>query len=98
MKKKLLILLGVIATVIIAGSGWAYSFIKSRQNINDLELAELSSSFTQQYGADTTIKQLISQDKVYAALWIDKDNVTHVSWNIGSLWVTVYNSQTTTTP
>jgi hypothetical protein len=59
-------------------------------------MAVLQTTFVQQYGGQATIKQLVSPDKVYAAVWIGEDGLSHVSWNIGGLWVTVWNSEKST--
>lgn len=78
------------------GSGWVYNLVSSnRQLIKSNEMATLQTTFVQQYGSGAVIKQLVSPEKVYAALWSDGEGVSHVSWNIGGLWVTVYNSPTT---
>lgn len=91
MKKKILTVVAVTLVVALAGSGWFYNFAMDRKSAKDLELAQLNSSFIQQYSKDATVKQLTSQSKVYTAVWTDKDGTTHVSWNIGGLWVTVYS-------
>jgi hypothetical protein len=70
----------------------------SRITRDSEERATLQTTFAQQYGGEATIKQLVSPDKVYAALWTDSSGVTHVSWNIGGLWVTVYSSGNATAP
>ena len=94
--KKVLAVVTVVFMVALAGSGWFYNFAKDRQSAKDLELAQLNSSFVLQYGVEATVKQLTSQSKVYTAIWTDKDSITHVSWNIGGIWVTVYNGPTPT--
>lgn len=90
MKRKVITAVVIILAVMLAGSGWFYNFARSRKSAEDLEMAQLNSSFIQQYSKDATVKQLTSQSKVYVAIWTDKDNVIHVSWNVGGLWVTVY--------
>ncbi len=82
-----------IAVVLVTGSGWGYVMIKDRENARNTEMAILLQTFVQQYGDKAVIKQLVSPTNVYAAAWVDSDNVTRVSWNIGGLWVTVYNSR-----
>jgi len=97
MTKKQLICMsiaGVFALVAIS-SGWIYAAIESRSDAKEKELATLTSSFSQQYGTDgITITQMVSPDKVYVAVWTDKDGTTHVSWNMAGIWVTVWNGET----
>jgi len=87
-----LLILILVATAV---SGWTITFIKNREATKDKELVALQSSFAKQYGTDgITVTQLVSPDKVYAAVWTDKDGLSHVSWNIGGIWVTVYSGDT----
>jgi hypothetical protein len=89
MKRKVLwIAIGIIVLVVFASSGWVYNTIKANEQ---LELANLRGTFVQQYGNQAVISKIVSPSKVYAALWIDSDNTTYVSWNIGGLWITVYD-------
>jgi len=86
----------ILAIIIVAGgSFWGYTKVKGNNDAKtNNELATLQATFVQQYGNQAIIKQLVSPDKVYAALWSDSDNISHVSWNIGGLWVTVFSSGT----
>ena len=94
MKKKILTVAVVILVVALTGSGWGYTLVKDKNNEKVQELTQLNSSFAQQYGAGATITQMVSPKKVYAASWTGKDGITHISWNIGGLWVTVWNGDT----
>lgn len=92
-KKILWIVLVVILLVAFTSSGWVYNILNAnRQLVKSNEMATLQTTFVQQYGSGAVIKQLVSPDKVYAALWSDADGISHVSWNIGGLWVQVYSS------
>ena len=94
--KKLTILLTAVF-IVAASSGWAFNFWKARQNtavVSNQELSILQNAFVQQYGDKAVIKQVVSPNRVFAALWTDENNVTHVSWNIGGIWTTVYNAPT----
>ncbi len=94
-RKVLLITMGVVALIALVGSGWVYNVIAQNSLIqNNNEIIALQTSFIQQYGSQAAIKQLVSPSKVYAALWADADGVTHISWNIGGLWLTVYSDNT----
>lgn len=99
-KKTWLIVVGVVILIILIGSGWVYNIVKENGKLaSNNELATLQTTFVQQYGNQATIKQLVSPDKVYAALWSDGDGISHVSWNIGGLWVSVWSgSPPNTTP
>lgn len=99
MKRKLMTI-GLITLLVVATcSGWVFNVVKSRSNARANEFAALQSTFNQQYGTDgVTIKQLVSPKKVYVAVWTSKDGASHVSWNIGGLWVTVFSSEIPTTP
>ncbi len=97
-RKTLWITLAVIILIALAGSGWVYNAVRSNNLTRNNEMAVLQTTFVQQYGGQATIKQLVSPDKVYAAVWIGEDGITHVSWNIGGLWVTVWSSPAPTTP
>ncbi len=90
--KKIWITVGIIGLVVLASSGWIYGIVKSNRDAKAKELAALQVTFVQQYGGKAVIKQLVSPDRVYAAVWVSDDGITHVSWNIGGLWVTVYSS------
>lgn len=93
MKKRILWSIAVVVLLCVASSGWILNTVQNRENAREKELATLMSAFNQQYGTDgITIKQVISPDKVYVAVWTDKDSVTHVSWNMAGIWVTVYNA------
>lgn len=100
MKKRILWSITILALVAAASSGWIFNTVQDRSEARDRELATLQSAFAKQYGTDgITITQLVSPDKVYVAVWTDKDGTTHVSWNIGGLWVTVFSGDIpTTTP
>ncbi len=92
-KKVLWIVILVIIGIAFVSSGWVYNILsRNSQLVRGNEMAALQTTFVQQYGNGATIKQLVSPEKVYAALWTDANSVSHVSWNIGGLWVTVYNS------
>ncbi len=101
MKRKILwIVIGVILIIASASSGWVYNIItKNDQLMKSNEMATLQTTFVQQYGNQAVIKQLVSPEKVYAALWSDADGTSYVSWNLGGMWVTVYSSpKSTETP
>ncbi len=94
MRKTIWIIVAVIIIVTLASSGWIYNIVvKNNQLLESNEIASLQTTFVQQYGSEAVIKQLVSPDKVYAALWTDKSGVAHVSWNIGGLWVMVYTGE-----
>ena len=94
MKKKIIWGIAIVILIGAASSGWIFNVLKDRETALDRELATLQESFGKQYGTDgITITQLVSPDKVYAASWTSKDGVTHVSWNIGGIWVTVFNGR-----
>ncbi len=97
-KKRLCIILGVVILLALVSSGWIYTIVKNNDQTKNREMATLQATFVQQYGGKAVIKQLVSPDKVYAAIWVSEDGLTHVSWNIGGLWVTVYTSQTPSSP
>ncbi len=92
-KKRLCIILGVVILLALVSSGWIYTIVKNNDQAKNRELSALQATFVQQYGGKAVIKQMVSPDKVYAAIWVSEDGVTHVSWNIGGLWVTVFNSE-----
>ncbi len=98
--KKVLGIVGIVLVLIaLASSGWIYNIMhQNSQLLRGNEMATLQTTFVQQYGSQATIQQLVSPDKVYAALWTDGEGISHVSWNIGGLWVTVYSSRDTTAP
>ena len=99
MKKKIIWGFVITVLVVIASSGWVFTILRDRETAADKELATLQTSFVKQYGSEAIVTQIVSPDKVYAASWTSKDGTTHVSWNIGGIWVTVFNSPpTTTTP
>lgn len=101
MKKRILWIIVVVILLAVFSSGWVYSVVESRNDTRTAELSELKASFVQQYGNDTTMKQLVSVEKVYAAYWSRQDGTPCVSWCIGGVWVTVYvgsTPETTTTP
>jgi len=96
-KKVIGIVAGVIVLVGLISSGWVYGIVsKNAQLVKGNEMASLQTTFVQQYGSGATIKQLVSPDKVYAALWSDAEGNSHVSWNVGGLWVTVWSTPVTT--
>jgi hypothetical protein len=98
MKHKIIWGVLIVILLIVACSGWIFNFTKERADAKNKELVTLQSSFTKQYGTDgITINQIVSPGKVYAASWTSKDGIMHVSWSIGGIWVTVYNSSTPTT-
>ena len=87
------ILIAVVVLLALTSSGWIYNMVsRSSQLAQSNEMATLQATFTQLYGNDAVITQLVSPEKVYAAMWTDGNGTTHVSWNIGGLWVTVWNS------
>ncbi len=94
-RRSLWIILGIVVLVALASSGWIYNVVQSNKDAKSRELAALQTTFVQQYGGKAIIKQMVSPDKVYAAIWVSEDGITHVSWNIGGLWVTVFNSEST---
>jgi hypothetical protein len=95
--RKAWIVIGV--ALLVAGSGWVYNICRDNdKETKSSELAALQVSFVQQYGGEAKIEQLVSPSKVYASLWTDKEGISHVSWNIGGLWVTVWTSPENTTP
>ena len=94
-KEMVAVIAGGIIALALCVSGWVYTAIEAHNNAKDKELATLTSAFSQQYGTDgITIKQIVSPEKVYVAVWTNKDGTTNVSWNIGGLWVTVYSGMT----
>ncbi len=93
-KKRILqVIVWVIVIIALTSSGWVYNIIKDKNEVDDNKLAELQSTFIQQYGESAVMGKIVSPDRVYAAMWSDGEGVTYVSWNIGGLWVTVYSSQ-----
>lgn len=99
MNKKLLMILAIVIIVAGATSGWVFNFIKSQKYARDKELTAVQSSFDRQYGIDgITIMQMVSPKKVYAVSWKSKDGLSHVSWNIGGIWVMVYTAPESTAP
>ncbi len=95
-KKRILVVLGIVILMAVTASGWTYNVVKSRSDAKATEAAILQQTFLQQYGDTAVIKQLVSPDRVYAALWTDGDGIQHVSWNIGGLWLTVYSGNPST--
>lgn len=92
-KKIVCIVLGVIVLVALAGSGWIYNILADNAQLaRNEETVALQVTFLQQYGNQAKIEQLVSPDKVYSVFWSDGEGYTHVSWNIGGLWVTVWDS------
>ncbi len=87
----------ILAIIIVAGgSFYGYTTVKGNNDAKlNNELGTLQTTFVQQYGNQAVIKQLVAPTKVYAALWVGSDNISHVSWNLGGLWVTVWNSSPT---
>ena len=101
MKNNWKIVTVILAIILIAGGSlWGYTTIKGNNDAkvaqlklqSDNEMATLQTTFVQQYGNGAIIKQLVAPTKVYAALWTGTDNVSHVSWNLGGIWVVVWNS------
>ena len=93
-KKTLWIVVAVIIMIALTSSGWVFNVVnQNNQLLQSNEMATLQTTFVQQYGGEATITQLVSPDKVYAALWTDGAGASHISWNIGGLWVTVWDSQ-----
>jgi hypothetical protein len=94
MRRKIIWGIAIIVLLALVSSGWVFNILRDRETAADRELATLQESFGKQYGTDgITITQLVSPDKVYAASWTSKDGTTHVSWNIGGIWVTVFNGK-----
>ena len=97
-RKTLWIVIGVIVIIAFISSGWVYNLVRNNnQLLKSNEMATLQTTFVQQYGSNAVIKQLVSPEKVYAALWNEKPDgtgINHVSWNIGGLWVTVWSTPT----
>ncbi len=92
-KKILGIIVAVIVLVGLVSSGWVYNIINTNsQLVRGNEMATLQTTFVQQYGSGAVIKQLVSPDKVYAALWVGDDGISHISWNIGGMWAVVWSS------
>ena len=88
----------IACIVVIMSVGYlSYTIGKNRQTAENSEMLNLQTTFVQQYGSEAVINQMVSPDKVYAALWTDSEGVAHVSWNIGGLWVTVWNSSSNIT-
>ena len=86
----------IACIVVIMSVGYlSYTIGKNRQTAENSEMLNLQTTFVQQYGSESTIRQIVSPDKVYAALWTDSDGIAHVSWNIGGLWVMVYSGNST---
>lgn len=99
MKKRILWSIAIVVLLVVSSSGWIFYTVQNRSDAREKELTTLASSFNQQYGTDgITIKQMVSPDKVYVAVWTSKDGTTHVSWSIGGIWVTVWNGEISTTP
>lgn len=95
MKRKILwIVIGVVVLLATISSGWVYNLVSKN---NQLEMVALQATFVQQYGSQATIKQLVSPNKVYAALWTDSEGVSHVSWNIGGFWCVVWSENSPNT-
>jgi hypothetical protein len=93
MKRKLIWYGSITVLVVLVLSGWIFYFIQHQNEVKAEELTLLQTSFNTQYGTDgIKILQFAAPDKVYAASWTSKDGATHISWNIGGIWVTVYNS------
>ena len=74
----------------VTASGWIYSNIDNQSDKDAVKM--LNTTFVQQYGNQAIVKEMVAPEQVYAALWTDPEGVSHVSWNIGGLWVTVWNS------
>jgi hypothetical protein len=100
MKRKVFwIAVAVVIVMVLTSSGWVFNILsRNSELIKSNEMATLQTTFIQQYGSQAVIKQLVSPNKVYAALWTDGDGLSHVSWNIGGLWVTVFSSSNATSP
>ncbi len=91
-KKVVIWVIGVIVVLSLIGSGWVYSYCRNRNSALDRELATLTATFNQQYGTDgIKVNQMLANKKVYTAVWESKDGATHISWNVGGLWVTVWD-------
>lgn len=88
----------ILAVIVVAGGSFlGYNYVKGNNDAKtNNEMAVLQTTFVQQYGSKAIIKQLVSPTKVYAALWTGEDGISHVSWNIGGLWVSVWNSPSPT--
>lgn len=98
MKKVLWIVMGVIIVIALSSSGWVYNIVnRNNELVRGNEMATLQTTFVQQYGSGAVIKQLVSPNKVYAAMWTDADGISHVSWNIGGVWAVVWSSPSPTT-
>ena len=94
MKNNWKIVTVILAIILVAGGSFlGYTTIKGNNDAKtNNEMAVLQTTFVQQYGNGAIIKQLVAPTKVYAALWVSSDNISHVSWNIGGLWCVVWNS------
>jgi hypothetical protein len=90
---KIMFAIAVVLMLACTASGWIYSALNSRQQISNSLLHELNQSFIQSYGTNITINKLVSPDRVFAALCEDESGNTFVSWNIGGLWVTVWDGE-----
>ncbi len=89
MKKRIAwVAVGVIIILAAASSGWVYNIIaKNNELMKANELANVMATFTQEYGNQVIVDQLVSPEKVYAARWRStSDNITRISWNIGGVW------------
>jgi hypothetical protein len=93
MKKQVLWSIAIVVGLVVSSSGWIFNTVQNGNDARAAELSELNSSFVQQYGNETTMKQLVLVEKVYAAYWTDKDGIPYVSWNIGGVWAVVYAGQ-----
>ena len=92
-RKVAVIIVSVIILLCLISSGWVYNLVRSNSElIESNEMATIQATFVQQYGSGATINQLVSPDKVYAAVWTDEDGKTHVSWSIAGVWAVVWSS------
>jgi hypothetical protein len=93
MKNKLLIIIGIIILLAISALGWIFVGITSDNRLSDNEINALKISFIQTYGDNVTINQLISPDRIYAALCKDTKGNLFISWNVGGYWITVWTAK-----
>ncbi len=92
-KKVLGVVMGVVVILALSSSGWIYNIVsRNSELVRGNEMATLQTTFVQQYGSGAVIQQLVSPEKVYAALWTDGEGLSHVSWNIGGLWATIWSA------
>lgn len=99
-KKKYvqIILVVVILAAILTPS--SLLFLEKHKANQETEVSNVQTSFVAQ-NPQTTLSNLVTQDKIYIAAWEDSEN-QGISALIGGVWIKVYSekkqSTTTTTP